>query len=162
MDDPIENLEEGLKRMVPPGLSDGGKTRLEEQIDALASGMERPSADGVGLRKVAAVAAVLVALAGMVIFGALRQRGEDPVASSKVAPPPEETEDFGIENLDFQREVMEDGRDGGIVFGSNNAPMRSHLYSVREMETVLDKETGLQVQILSERNEVVLTAVTSF
>jgi hypothetical protein len=96
MDDPLHELEKKLERLVPHGLSDQGRNRLEE-----------------------------------------------------------------MERLEYRREFG-DPEDHRIVVTRFNEPMHSWNYKVREVELILDPVTGLRVELVTEHEEEVRTAVTSF
>lgn len=161
MGDPLHDLEKRLERLVPQGLSDQSQTRLEDQIDELASGFESAAKTGSSWQRIAVFAAVLALVAGVALFDGLHQGVDHPVAGPSQNASAARALDSGIEMVDYQREV-EDGRDGGIDLSQFNKPVRSWNYNVKEVETVVDKKTGWKIRIDSEREEAVLTAVTSF
>ena len=163
MGDPLHNLEQRLERLVPQGLSDGGRERLEAQIDELAAELGTAEKGGGHWRRFAAVAAAVVAVAGVAIFGTPGEQDGNTVVAPAVKPAPVVVEpEAAFETMEYEREVVDHNDDGVIVVGRFHEPVHSRTMIVREMELVIDKETGLRVRIVSERKEVVLTAVTSF
>lgn len=162
MGDPLKKLEERLEQLVPQGLSESGRTRLEEQIDELAAQVGPAARSRRPWPRLAGIAAMVAVVAALGALIKMKETGEGSVTTPGEASIPEVAEGSGIEMVEFQREVGEDWRDGGIVLTRFNEPMRSWSYDVREVELVLDKESGLEVRIVSERREAVLTAVTSF
>ena len=162
MGDPLKKLEERLERMVPQGLSDHGRERLEGQIDELASGLEE-KASGLETKKLVAVAAGLAILAAAVVFVGLGLPGDSRVVEQD-QPAAAVDPVFGsvLEPVDFLRLVAESPSDGGYVQGESNMPFRTWIYPVREEETVVDKDSGWEIVIISEHEEQILTPVKRY
>lgn len=169
MGNPLSRLEEQLSTLVPRGLSDGGRAELEAQIDALAAEVvsEEPAPRRrrvwpVGLG-IAAAATVMVGLAllpeGASPDGAAAKPDGGADSGAQEASPGQADGEFVT--VDYER-MIGDGEDHGIVLDRFNEPMRSWSYDVREMELVLDPESGLRVRIVQDRREQVRVAVTSF
>ena len=160
MGDPLQELEEQLERMVPRGLSEQGRGRLEDQIDELAAVVEAAPGSW-QWQKLAAIAAALalVATMGFMIGGG----GPGGRTTGPEITSPEKTSQHvpGFEMVGFDREVL-DNPEHLIVLSRHDEPMHKWGYKTREIELVLDEESGLRVRIVSEHDEVVLTAVTSF
>ena len=155
MGDPLQELEEQLERMAPCGLSEEGRGRLEDQIDELAAVVEAAPGSWQWQKLAAIVAALaLVATMGFMIGGGgPGGRTTGPENTSQHVP--------GFETVGFDREVL-DNPEHLIVLSRHDEPMHKWGYKTREIELVLDEESGLRVRIVSEHDEVVLTAVTSF
>lgn len=168
MGDRLQDLEERLGNLVPRGLSDDARFRIDQQIEELAAGVadkQPPGPRWKGALGVAAAAAIAV-MGGLAVLarpGAEQEQGgrdqagaSVPADTRPVAAAPSE-----FEMVDYNRTVG-DGKDAGIVLGRFNEPMRAWDYEVREMELLLDAKSGLKVQIVREGREQVQVAVTSF
>lgn len=167
MGEPLRDLEARLERLVPRGLSEAGRARLDQQIDQLAEAVaQAPVRKGWGMRGLGAAAAV-AAVGAFILLNEGREAA--PVAGGQDRPGAEAggagaegaEDESSYETVDFARTVG-DGEDGGILLDRFDEPMRAWNYPVREMELLLDKETGLQVRIVQERREQIRVAVTSF
>ncbi len=157
MDDSLRRLEERLENLVPRGLGDPGRERLVEEIDRLAEETVRVQ----GRRRRWPRALGAAAGIGLACGFALLIRppdGAEVVAASageELSPPVYET-------LGYSQKV-DDRFDGGTILGDGSeGPYRYWGYSLTETEEVLHLETGYKVHISSEREEGILTRVTSF
>lgn len=159
MGDSLHDLESRLERLVPRGISNHGRERLEEQIDDLADAVTQRKAGG-RIKKLAGVAALAAVLAAVAVIAGLQQSRPKPTASEGADAPA--GTDAGIEPIDYLRVVAESPSDGGYVQGEGNQPFRTWIYPVREEETVVDQQTGWEVTIVSEHEEKILTPVTRF
>lgn len=158
MGDPLQELEKRLELMVPQGLSDQGRDRLEEQIEQLASEVEA-SRSGWPWQRLAALAASLILIAGVVVVSGRGGDDETPNPVAKTDVPETSLPEF--ERLEHRREFT-DPNNHRIVLTRFNEPMHSWNYKVREFELILDPVSGFRVEMVTESEEEVRTAVTSF
>ena len=160
MDDSLKRLEERLEGLVPKGISDCGRERLEETIDELAAAT--PASVG-GSWKWAVGAAACLGLAAGVAF--LRDLDEAPTLVELPALAPEEvvlaSYEPGVETLASSLQV--DGRfdEGWVVANGDGVPHRYWAYELTNEEEVVDEESGYTVRIYSEREEWVPVKMTS-
>lgn len=160
MDDSLKRLEERLEGLVPKGISDCGRERLEETIDELAAAA--PDGGGEAWKWAVGAAACLGLAAGL---GFLRGLDEVPTLVDLRVPVPEEvvlaSYEPGVETLASSLQV--DGRfdEGWVVVGDDGVPHRYWAYELTDEEEVVDEESGYTVRIYSEREEWVPVKLTS-
>lgn len=161
MGDPLHELEKKLERLVPHGLSDQGRDRLEGKIDELAAEVEVARSPWPWLRLSGIAAAIALVATVLVVSGVPGPGRDDAVGREAPAEVPAEDVESEMERLEYRREfgAPEDHR---IVVTRFNEPMHSWNYKVREVELILDPVTGLRVELVTEHEEEVRTAVTSF
>lgn len=162
MGDRMMELEERLEQLVPRGLSEDGRARMDAEIDRLAAEVadDVPTVSSGGrFRKTlawAAVACVLVSLTA-VYFAPPAATVDQPVVEV-VAP--YDAEAALIEYLASELRVTEMRDHGwGIQDGSDQA-YRYWTNMVTETENMLDHESGYEVKVVSEREVVVPVALT--
>lgn len=159
MDESLRSLEERLEQLVPRGLGDHGRERLEEEIDRLAEETVRVQ----GRRRRWPWALGAAAAIGLVC--GLAFLSERPDGGSAVVHASSESGAMApvvYETLGYSQKV-DDRFDGGTILGNGTeAPYRYWGYSLTETEEVLHLESGYKVHISSEREEGILTRVTSF
>lgn len=162
MDDPLRDLEKRLEQMVPKGLSEQTQERLDDQIDELAAQIGKPV--GFSWKHYAAIAAVLALVAGLSFVAGQRDSqvvAEDsPESRTILKGEPVAPDEFKF--VDYEYHVSDSAADGGYILSRFNEPRRSWSFDTREIELVLDEESGLEVRIVSERKVAVSTPVTSF
>ncbi len=161
MDDSLKRLEERLEVLIPKGISDHGRERMEETIDNLASSTTVEG--GAAWKWAVSAAACLGAAAGLALL-----RGPEAPAPMVMDPPKPVTgavvlasyEPF-VETLSSSREVA--GRfDGGLAAGDGTGmPHRYWSYDLREEEEVVDEQSGYTIRIYSESQEWVPVRLTS-
>ena len=160
MDDALKRLEERLEELVPKGISDCGRERLEETIDELAAGT---TAAGNGTWKWAVgAAACLGVAAGLALLRGPEKPGpvveETPnEASGRVVLAAYEP---GVEPLASWLQVDERFDEGWGV-DPNGVLYRYWGYAITDEEEVVDEESGYTVRIYSEREEWVPVKLTS-
>lgn len=159
MDRSLQELEERLQQLVPRGLGDRAREQCEEKIEVLAAeGVPEESGRSPWRWVTGAVAGVLM-MAGLVGSSLVRTPeapGRAGNAGSAVMDTP------GFATLELVQSV-EDRFDGGYVLGGgDHAPHRYWGYAVTETEVLQDSLTGLTVRISTEREEGVLTELTTF
>ena len=107
----------------------------------------------------------LGAAAAIGLFSGLAFLSDHPEGGSVVVHPPSESGEMTpvvYETLGYSQKV-DDRFDGGTILGDGTeAPHRYWGYSLTETEEVLHLESGYKVHISSEREEGILTRVTSF
>jgi hypothetical protein len=155
MGDGMMELEERLSQLVPRGISDEGQARMEGAIDSLASEVEVVSPTGSRWRRTGACGVAACALGALGLF--LWSPSEvEPVQVVQVV-----AEAFpAIEYLASQVQVTELTDDG---WGSEDGAEQPHRYwisMVTETEDLLDRESGYQVKVVSEREMVVPVLLT--
>lgn len=167
MDDPLRDLEKRLERMVPKGLSEQTQERLEDQIDELAAQVGKPAS--FSWRHYAAMAAALASVAGLSFVAGQRESQAVAVDAPDgggvlkgVPVEPDELADDRFKFVDYEFHVSDSASDGGYILSRFNEPRRTWSFDTREIELVLDEESGLEVRIVSERKVAVSTPVTSF
>ena len=156
MGDPLRELEEQLERLAPAGLSESGRSRLEDQIDELAEGVESSSAGAPWWRSMVGVAAALALVGGLVIAYERQNRPPAVAGSDETSEP-----GSGMLVEEGLRKVSEAGL-RGIILTPNNEPMHAWGYKVKQEELIFDPESGFRIRVVSEAEEEVLTEVTSF
>lgn len=157
MGDPLRELEEQLESLVPNGLSDQGRGRLEDQIDELAAGVESSESGGSWYRTAGIAAAIAMLAAILVITGG----GKSP--SGLVEGIGEQGDGGeGIKVVEEHWDLGESAVSRGIVLTPDNEAMHSWGFKVKKTELIFDPESGFHVRVVSEAEEEVLTEVTSF
>lgn len=169
---PVNSIEEKLRRLVPPSLSEEGEFRLGETVDRLAgvqsrSGSRRRPVVGKVARlwKAVAVVAILAIPVVMIQFA-----DRDVGGSSLAQLDPSISLDGVSEMANLQEMVLLkstkliDGRvdDGLIVPDDGAAPHYRYRYRVVDEEQVRDLESGAVITIRQPRQEVVTIPVTQF
>ena len=158
MDDAMKRMEERLEALVPKGLSDLGRERLEETIDELAAGT---TVSGSGTWKWAVGSAACLGLAaGLALLAGPKST---PMAQMPVVAPDEvalASYEPAVETVLSSLHV--EGRyDEGLVMDGVNAPHRYWAYELTNEEEVVDEETGFTVRIMTQREEWVPVKMTS-
>lgn len=161
MGDPLHELEKKLERMVPHGLSDQGRDRLEGKIDELAAEVAAVRSSW-SWPRLSTVAAAIALVATVLVLSGI-PRGEHAVEneSSPEVPVVVAVVEPEMERLEYRREFG-DPEDHRIVVTRFNEPMHSWNYKVRVVELILDRVSGLHIELVTEHEEEVRTAVTSF
>ena len=158
MDESLHRLEAQLEKLLPRGLRDSGREGLEARIDQLAA--EARTEQSRSVRRGwgwAAVAAAVVMAVLAVGVGRLGQDADGVSSSRPLALGPE-----AFQTVELVQHV-EERFDGGYVVGNGEqVPQRYWGYDITEMEKVVDSETGLTVRISTQKEEGVLTQLTTF
>lgn len=165
MDDTLQRLEARLEALVPKGISDHGRERMEEVIDKLASEVPLVHSGGgmwkwpVGAAACLGLAAGLALLRGPDGPGALVEMPEVSVA--RVARVAWADYEPGVETMASSLQVDERFDEGWVVVDGAGLPHRYWAYELTDEEEVLDEESGFTVRIYSEREEWVPVKLTS-
>lgn len=173
MDEQLRRLEERLEGLVPKGISDHGRTRLEETVEELAARDATRKPGGNAWKWGAGIAAAMGIMTGVQF---VREPSAPPVAISSMHPGVVEAvfgdevsyPGFGddisfpvVETVALTRQV--EGRfDEGWV-EAEGAPhvYRCWEYEVTDEEAIIDEETGYEVTVYSERQERIPVRITS-
>ncbi|MDA0765760.1 MAG: hypothetical protein O3A92_02910 [Verrucomicrobia bacterium] len=168
MDDSLKALEARLERLVPKGLSDLGRERMEDRIDELAATVESGS-DLSGWKWGMGAAAAVVAL--VAAFWSTGREGAETavveVPAVEIAKPAEvvamRTEEDLMEllTLSLTRHVEARTDRGFVTAEGGEAPHRYWSYEVTNDEELMDSESGYAVRVVSQHEEWVPVAVTS-
>jgi hypothetical protein len=173
MDDSLRAMEERLERLVPKGLSDLGRERMEEQIDQLARGVAEVRS-GAGW-KWGTGAAAAVAVMGV---GFWQTGGEDAVVAGRGAVSPaalverwalefegmgggEESLEDDVLTMAMARQVEGRMDRGWVVAEGAETPHRYWSYEVTDEEELMDAESGYAVRVVSRQEEWIPVEVTS-
>jgi hypothetical protein len=167
MDDSLKALEERLEQLVPKGLSDLGRERMEDQIDALAESLQ-PAGQPAGLKW--AVGGAAAALAMALVFWSPDPSGGEAVAENTLVEAPvaesvstalTEADLFEMLTLSSIREVETRTDRGWVADGEGDLPHRYWSYRVTDKEELIDEESGYSVSVVSQHEQWVPVAVTS-
>ena len=174
--EPVNTIEEKLRRLVPPALSEEGQLCLEETVDRLADVQSEGESSSHSEARIFAwpwqAVAVVAALAIPVIM--IQSYGPDDTDRSlaQVEVPNSADQSSQMisqkvwpqEMLLLRSTKLIDAQvdDGLIVPGDGSAPHYRYRYRVVDEERVRDTETGTVVILRQPRQEVVTIPVTQF
>lgn len=175
---PVNSIEEKLRRLVPPALSEEGQFRLEETVDRLA-GVQSEGESSSSSRSEARVfvwpwkaVAVVAALAIPVIMIQSYDPEDTDRSLAQVELPISVDQSSQMisqkvwpqEMLLLRSTKLIDAQvdDGLIVPVNGSAPHYRYRYRVVDEERVRDLETGIVVTLRQPRQEVVTIPVTQF
>lgn len=156
-----DSVEVILARLMPPGLSENFQADLDEMISGLAG----PDAVGAMPRKRSSYPLRLIAGGGIAAaIGALcalvpmiqGNSGSTPTAA--ILPPPAAP---GLVLLGESNRV-ESITEEGWKDGSSGAAIRATRLNVVEQNSVRDEKSGMVVEIVEPREEILLTPIDSF
>lgn len=165
MDESLKRMEDRLEALVPKGISDHGRERMEEMIDGLAAGVVGERSDGGTWKWAVGTAACLGLAAGLAFLvgpDAPESLGELlPREVVKVAMVERASYAPGVETMASSRQV--DGRfdEGWVIMDGAGMPHRYWAYELTDEEEVVDEESGYTVRIYSQREEWVPVKLTS-
>jgi hypothetical protein len=152
--DPVESI---LARLMPPALSEAGNRSIGSMLDDLAS--EAPACHAVPAERphrgwwLGGIAAAGVAAAWLLPLTG--RPGANPVATAPAEPAANVV-------LVGQSGRIESMTDEGWHDEADGSAMQALRLNVIEEESVLDKETGIIMQIREPREEILLMPVSSF
>ncbi len=160
MDDSMKRMEARLESLMPKGISDCGRERLEETIDELAA--TTPVAGNSSWKWAVGAAACLGLAAGLGLLRGPEEVG--PVVEVPTVPVEGvvlAVYEPVVETLASSLQV--DGRfdEGWAVVEGDGVPHRYWGYELTDEEEVVDEESGYTVRIYSEREEWVPVKLTS-
>ncbi len=173
---PVNSIEEKLRRLVPPALSEEGQLRLEETVDRLAGVQsEGESSNRSEVRFFAwpwKAVAVVAALAIPVVMLQSYDPDDTDRSLAQVDVPISADQSAQMiaqkvwpeEMLLLRSTKLIDAQvdDGLIVPVNGSAPHYRYRYRVVDEERVRDPETGTVVTLRQPRQEVVTIPVTQF
>jgi len=153
--DRFSSLEDKLRGLVPPAISEAGQERLENTVDQLVGEKLIPFYRSNFWR-----AAAVVTLSSALVWSVFKSNelNQPDVSTALVSvnsPAP-------MELLTSTNRI--DGRqdDGLIVPTDGRAPHYRYRYSVTDEERVRDPETGTIVTLRQPRQEIITVPVTQF
>ena len=152
--DPVETI---LARLMPPALSDSGQRSIDAMLDELAA--EAPVCRAVPAPRphrgwwLGGIAAAGVAAAWLLPLTV--RPSANPAVSASSEPAPNVV-------LVGQSGRIESMVDEGWQEEADGSAMQALRLNVVEEESVLDKETGIIMQIREPREEILLMPVSSF
>jgi hypothetical protein len=152
--DPVETI---LARLMPPALSESGHLSIEAMLDELAA--DTPVCQSVPAPRphrgwwLGGIAAAGVAAAWLLPL--TFRPSSDPVVNASPEPSAKVV-------LVGQSGRIESMVDEGWHEESDGSAMQALRLNVVEEESVLDKETGIIMQIREPREEILLMPVSSF
>lgn len=150
--DVIRDTEEALQRLMPVGLSAGLQEGLEECFDELA-GESKMDFYAVA-KRIAAIGAVAVLVAGLVLGMIIIQTPGDRLAGLDEAEP----DVVFLEELDR----VEDVSDEGLYVDAGGSAVRKLRVRVVEESRIRDEETGIVVDLSAPREETYLVPISTF
>lgn len=175
--DKFQSIEDKLRQLAPPAISEEGQLMLEETIDELAG--ESLKEEGLAtvvqgtaisavnngrsgwLWKSAAAIALLAVPAVIIQFKSLKSNTVP--ASLAVTTPAGDVLNYSeLVLLKSTNRIDASEDDGVIIPNDGSAPHRRYRYFVIDEEQVRDEETGTIIILRQPRREVVTIPVTKF
>lgn len=153
-------IEAALARLMPPALSEGSQSRIEEMIDELASS-EPENVVAISSGKWIArsligggIAAAIGALCA--VFPMIRGASDSPLVRTSPADSPQ---GFVVVS---ESDRIESVTDEGWREDSEGAPMHSVRLKAVQENNVRDEQTGMVVRISEPREEILMMPVSDF
>ena len=164
MDEAMRRVEERLEGLVPKGISDRGRERLEECLEELAENAASGNPGGGAWKWGLGLAAGLGLMAGAQFL--LPGPSAQPVAAELGSPEVVEyalAEDFipVIETVTISRQVEDRVDEGWVLAEGSPHVYRYWGYELTDEEEVVDAETGYVVTVYSQREKRIPVRVTS-
>jgi hypothetical protein len=164
MDEAMRTMEERLEALVPKGISDRSRERLEETIEGLAESAATRSHGGGAWKWGLGVAAGLGLMVGAQFL--LRGPSAQPVVAETRSPEVVEfalAEDFVsvVETVMLSRQVEGRMDEGWVPAEGSPHVYRYWGYEVTDEEEVVDEETGYVVKVYSQREKRIPVRITS-
>ena len=164
MDEAMRRVEERLEALVPKGISDRGRERLEERLEELAENAASRSPGGGAWKWGLGLAAGLGLMAGAQFL--LPGPSAQPVVAEAGSPGVVEfalAEDFFtvVETVAISRQVEGRMDEGWVPSEGSPHVYRYWGYEVTDEEEVVDEETGYVVKVYSQREKRIPVRITS-
>lgn len=159
--DRVEEIERRLEQLVPRGFSESGLASLEAMVDELAAAEDDPREKRRGWGLAVSAAAVLgVSLAGpwssVPDSVAAEAPGVDEALVEEVAEGEEPELMAELEG------VVAIEEDDSMLTDSDGSLHRAYHVQVAREERFRDSESGQEVRVMAQRDELVLMPVSSF
>lgn len=156
--DPVETI---LARLMPPALSTAGQREIETMLEALAAAPAQAApataARVVWMRRVISSGIAAAAVAAALLFPLATPPAVDSWAeTAPVDAGPAELVLVG------ESDRIESMTDEGLQENADGSAMRALRLSVVEENSLLDKETGIVMQVSEPREEILLMPVSAF
>ena len=156
-----EEIEAILGRLMPPALSEGAQSEIEEMLDDLAGDTIAVPGGAASPRpwrwRMIASGIAAAGLAGIFVFPSAPTSSESPVAAAMADEilPAELT-------LVGESDRVESMVDEGWREDSDGSAMRSMRLNVIEENRFLDEETGIVMTLSQPREEILLMPISTF
>lgn len=154
-----ETIEAGLRRLMPPGLSEAGMSSIEAMLDELAGDQisETPERNETAKPRFWMSAGIAAAVAALIALNL----PHDGVSANFTVLEPVDFEPLGLVLIGGTDQI-EEMSDAGWVAAPDGRAMEATLVRMVEANSYRDEETGVVVEVSEPREEILLTPITAF